>query len=603
MELKNIKLVIWDLDDTFWRGTISEGEITYIDENVRLVTKLTDIGIVNSICSKNDFAVVHNQLTESGLWDYFVFPMVDWSSKGNRVKSIIDMMNLRYVNVLFVDDNIQNLEEAKYFCPGLMTAHPDELEPLYIAAERAESKDLDHKRLKQYQLLEQKEASKNEYESSDAFLMSCNICVKISTDCEKQIDRLHELIMRSNQLNYTKNRQTKEELIKLLNTDNVDCGYVSVKDKFGDYGIVGFYAVQHGTAIHYVFSCRILGMQVEQYVYQYLNCPKIDVVGDVASELSADFIPPWINNRIMINRKTKTVGHTRILLKGPCDMSAMHTFLNSCGNIATEFSYTNDHGVLIEGHNHTAQIVTALLASEQEKRDIANDLPFFDQQMLNTALTHEKFDVVVLSMLTDGNLGIYRQRKSGKEIALCEKYYSLVEPGNVEKYICGEVATLGAKFTGKMLADFAEKYEFIENSDWTHTINNLDIIWKYIGKEVKLVLLLGSEKEFKKQKQKESYVNRHVEHSMMNRAIRIWAAGKENVTLLPYDKYIRSDADFFDTLNHFVKKVYYELANDLVVIFNQCGLSEVSVKSKRVLYMQTIRQRLRAIKTFVKKMW
>lgn len=29
-----IKLVIWDMDETFWKGTISEGEIQPVNENI-----------------------------------------------------------------------------------------------------------------------------------------------------------------------------------------------------------------------------------------------------------------------------------------------------------------------------------------------------------------------------------------------------------------------------------------------------------------------------------------------------------------------------------------------------------------------------------------
>ena len=50
-----IKLVIWDLDDTFWSGTISEEKIISSDYNIDLLKKFTDRGIVNSICSKNNF--------------------------------------------------------------------------------------------------------------------------------------------------------------------------------------------------------------------------------------------------------------------------------------------------------------------------------------------------------------------------------------------------------------------------------------------------------------------------------------------------------------------------------------------------------------------
>ena len=51
MLLDSIKLVIWDLDETFWQGTISEGPISFIEKNIVAVDNLTDRGVVNTICS------------------------------------------------------------------------------------------------------------------------------------------------------------------------------------------------------------------------------------------------------------------------------------------------------------------------------------------------------------------------------------------------------------------------------------------------------------------------------------------------------------------------------------------------------------------------
>lgn len=75
-EINKLKLVIWDLDNTFWHGIISEEKITYDEQNNNLVKKLNQHGVVNSICSKNDFAVCEKELSSSGLWDQFVFPSI-----------------------------------------------------------------------------------------------------------------------------------------------------------------------------------------------------------------------------------------------------------------------------------------------------------------------------------------------------------------------------------------------------------------------------------------------------------------------------------------------------------------------------------------------
>ena len=52
--MMDVKIVIWDLDDTFWKGTLSEGNVRPVSKNIELVKELTDRGIMNSIVSKND---------------------------------------------------------------------------------------------------------------------------------------------------------------------------------------------------------------------------------------------------------------------------------------------------------------------------------------------------------------------------------------------------------------------------------------------------------------------------------------------------------------------------------------------------------------------
>ena len=54
IDLTKVKLIIWDLDETFWQGTLSEGSQIIIEKNVKLIKKLSERGIINSICSKKE---------------------------------------------------------------------------------------------------------------------------------------------------------------------------------------------------------------------------------------------------------------------------------------------------------------------------------------------------------------------------------------------------------------------------------------------------------------------------------------------------------------------------------------------------------------------
>ena len=119
---EKIRLVIWDLDEVFWKGTLTEGGYLYSEEAHEIVVSLAERGIMSSICSKNDFETVRSILIDRGIWDYFVFPSIDWSSKGRRIKYIVNASQLRPETVLFIDDNPSNRGEAVSAVPGLNIA-------------------------------------------------------------------------------------------------------------------------------------------------------------------------------------------------------------------------------------------------------------------------------------------------------------------------------------------------------------------------------------------------------------------------------------------------------------------------------------------------
>lgn len=66
MDASKIKLIIWDLDETFWNGTISEQKVAPVKQACDLVLLSSKKGIVNSICSKNDEKPCIDKLKELG---------------------------------------------------------------------------------------------------------------------------------------------------------------------------------------------------------------------------------------------------------------------------------------------------------------------------------------------------------------------------------------------------------------------------------------------------------------------------------------------------------------------------------------------------------
>lgn len=573
---EKIKLVIWDLDETFWSGTLSEGEVHTPEQNIELIKRLTDVGIVNSICSKNEMNSVKKELKEIGVLDYFVFMSVNWEPKGRRIKQMIADMMLRSANVLFIDDNPSNLEEAKFYCPELMTMLPANIPELIQDAAVCEKKDFEHKRFKQYILLEEKQSQKANYSSNEEFLYSSNIHVEIRQDCKNHLDRIYDLVWRSNQLNFTKIRSGKEELAELFADDSVESAYVSVSDRFGDYGIVGFYAIKDNNLIHFCFSCRTLGMGIEQYVYGKLGRPNLQIVGEVVSDLSGDELPGWINqadNKSYDNGLLTTSGTSHsVLIKGPCDLFQILPYIADKSVIDTEFTFVNEKGITIESTGHTTHIVEAKRLDSAAKQRILSEVPFADKEIYSKRIYEGGYKVVIISILADANLGVYQRKDTGEKIAFLEGYHPITDHSNWDNYINGQYESNGFKFTKENLEHFSELYEFIGINSPTQIVENLRYIRSNLPQDCLMAVMLGGELYYEKNTYP-AYENRHIVHKQINNAIRAVAEDLD-IYLIDVNKYLVDQSSFYDHFNHYIKPVYYQLAGEIVELINsQTGAS------------------------------
>jgi FkbH-like protein len=347
-----VKLVVWDLDDTFWKGTLSEESVTPVAENIELVKHLATRGIISSICSKNDRESVVNELQKLGVWDYFVLPSISFQPKGSSIAALVEALQLRPANVVFIDDNPSVLAEAAFNCPGLMCLErPDQLAAQLESENLQGSADAELTRLAQYKLLA------NRYDklqtsglSNEDFLRQSDIRIEIDDSVEPHLDRVMELVNRSNQLNFTKVRieseQEKQAFLADLKAFGFNAGIVRLSDRYADYGIVGFFmtlaTLREYKLVHFVFSCRVMNMGVEQYVYDYLNRPSIDISGPVANPIINYLSVDWIRtgSRVEVVNRLKEF---KLVLIGGCDMLQMSTY---CSMESVEFTNRDVRGFI-----------------------------------------------------------------------------------------------------------------------------------------------------------------------------------------------------------------------------------------------------------------
>ena len=573
-DITKAKLIIWDLDETLWSGTLSEGGVEFKPEVLSFIEELVTKGIMNSICSKNEgIDRVKEEFLNRGyqkFWDLFVFPSINWLPKGERVKSIIKGMNLRAENVIFIDDNSSNIGEVKFYSPDIMTATveqiPKMMEELYLVNDY----DFEHTRLKQYKILETKALAQKEI-SNEEFLRESNIRICFKNDCLENIDRIKKLISRTNQLNFTKFRDENiEDTIK-----NTDSSYIIAEDKYGNYGICGFYSLdkKNNKLVHFLFSCRIINMGIEQFVYSYLGSPELEIRGEVASKLKGE--PDWIRveeDLRIENSKPKEKNNINILFKGPCDLYSSLSYINADCNIDTEFPYWNKSLVYILAHTHTAFIEQTHKFSKEKLADLSRRFPFPNQDEFKSGFFDKKYNLIFLSLLTVTHSGLYINKSDGSYAMFGYADCDITDENNWEK-ILAPIPAEARAMNIMMLKEFKKDYVFAGNPPVDTVIKNL----KYIKDNTKadIVLILGS--EIPTDKTLAGYENMAERHKILNRAVR--ENFKNQMEFIELTDFIKNDEDYIECINHFSRRVYAELAEKIIDIANKkLGKEYLSLK-------------------------
>ena len=526
--VRPVKLVVWDLDDTLWEGTLSEGRVTLPPSRAQLVRTLNRRGIVNSVCSKNDPERARAELERIGLWDELVFARIDWTPKGERVAQIVADAQLRAEDVLFLDDQALNREEVRQAVPGIQVAGPEVIDGLLDRPQLAGKDDRRLTRLEQYRVLERKVVDRTAVPgSNEGFLRSCDVRIGVFTDAQSEADRLFELVLRTNQLNFTKRRPDRDEFDRLLADTRRATGYVRVRDRYGDYGICGFYSLDPAekSLSDFLFSCRILNMGVEQWLYDHLGRPSVAVVGEVATELDteAQGSVDWITrDEALFDAEVLAAGGWavgmasapiqphRVLMVGGCDLNTAEQFLG--GDIKTEFSHTGPTGAFIYV-GHTETLRQSAVGIDDEQRALVDRIPFLDQGVFaSPVVVDPDYDVLVYSVLTDYTQGLYRHRGLGLVVPWHRFTVDVTQPEHwpdIERRFGRE------GIRREFLEWFADEFEFMGGVSVERFEENIRWLARSVPHGAQLILLNGAEVPIDNPKEP----GRHLHHQVMNAAL------------------------------------------------------------------------------------
>ena len=265
-----IKCVVWDLDNTLWDGILVEdgpAKLRLKPGITEIVQELDRHGVLHSIASKNNAEEALQALKQFHLADYFLCPQISWQPKSQGIQEIARQLNIGSNSLLFVDDSEFELEQVRDVCPEVQLLKAEHYSTLLQIPECLVPVTDESARRRQMYRLEEKRNVVAETFGRDymAFLKHCAIQLSIRPLTEQNLERVHELTQRTNQMNFSGNRYDRDTLTKILCTTNLDTYVLDCEDRFGSYGVIGFSIVdrREPRMTDLMFSCRIQSKRVE----------------------------------------------------------------------------------------------------------------------------------------------------------------------------------------------------------------------------------------------------------------------------------------------------------------------------------------------------
>jgi hypothetical protein len=401
------------------------------------------------------------------------------------------------------------------------------------------------------------------------------------------VDRIAELVMRSNQLNFTKRRDSKEQILELISDQNCDTGYVTVTDKFGDYGMVGFFAVKDRKCIHFLFSCRTIGQGVEEYVYATLGCPELDIVEPVINHFGKIEAPAWINQKQIappnsMSSRNAVDKHFKIIFKGACDLGQMSEYISSDA-IYEEFTFVGKRRCNLQEHQvHSTNYLQWHFLSDEQRKELVDTLVFNDDEMFKTRMYEDDVRLIIFSTMIEPNLGIYRNKKTGFKIAFGEFTNPLTDSTKWKELVESTVYTAQNHFTYEWLKWFSEEYEFCGCLTPEEILEHAKLTLSKVSPNASLCYILGPEIAYNG-KTSPAYFGREQIYAKINALFREYAQSEPRIMLIDVNNWVKSQKDFTNNINHWQRRIYYhmaECANEYI-----CKLSSVNIKQRSKVYL------------------
>ncbi|WPB94463.1 HAD-IIIC family phosphatase [Streptomyces malaysiensis] len=261
-----VKCVVWDLDNTLWKGTLLEdGEVRLFDGLREVIEELDRRGILQSIASKNDHDHAWAKLEALGVAEYFLLPRIGWGPKSGSVREIAERLNFAHTTIAFIDDQPAERAEVTYHLPDVRTYDAGQASALPDLPEFSPpASTVDSRRRREmYRAGFERDAARTEYAGPDEdFLRSLQLVMTIGKAGEEELTRVEELTLRTSQMNATGVHYSDAALRALLADPAHEVLVVTMSDRFGTHGAVGIVLLEKLAEVWHLkllaTSCRVV---------------------------------------------------------------------------------------------------------------------------------------------------------------------------------------------------------------------------------------------------------------------------------------------------------------------------------------------------------
>jgi FkbH-like protein len=290
------KCLALDLDNTLWGGVVGDDGVhnlvlgrdhpvgeAFLDFQ-RYLKDLQGRGVILAVCSKNDLGNAKDGFSHPDsilkVDDFSAFK-ANWNPKPDNLREIAAELNIGLDSIVFVDDNpVERLlvtrqlpEVATPDVGSDVTRFAEILEAEhYFEPHKVVQEDLN--RAVYYKSNAQRDTLQSNFSDYGQFLTSLEMTAEIAPFSPVYLERITQLINKTNQFNLTTRRYTSTEIEAVAKDSAFVTLYGRLADRFGDNGLVSV-LLGHVTGETleidlWLMSCRVLNREMELAMFDTL---------------------------------------------------------------------------------------------------------------------------------------------------------------------------------------------------------------------------------------------------------------------------------------------------------------------------------------------